>query len=398
MERLNFLAVDLGNSWYKALTSDQGMVCEYQIPNAIAQYDGEFYEKPYDDEDVVFEENLIVEVKSPAIVDKREIFYIGKAAAKQRDVSLTTINNQKVDEDRTYILLFALAAYHAVILNPEETVLSYTIDQLAVSLPTTQYKEKKDSFKQRLIGTHSVIFHKVPGTAEPKELVVKLHVKDVIVGAEGACAYLGLTRDQATLGIKDESLISESRKGIIIGDLGGDSVDFVGIKNNKPVASVEGEQFGINQFLDNIIQKISKNELYKFDSRSELEEKLSAGQSEWFVEPFAGVRKDISKYIIPQLKSMAMKYLEHFDRVRSSSNEVKGAARYIAVGGAAKLAQREIQEAAVKWSERGRPIDLLFPEDMEKLNVLGLMVLAKMNQFKKENGINVAHVAAKVKG
>ena len=64
---------------------------------------------------------------------------------------------------------------------------------------------------------------------------------------------------------------------IIIGDLGGDSVDFVGIKNNKPVASVEGAPFGINQFLDHIIQKVSKNELYKFDSRSELEEKLAAG-------------------------------------------------------------------------------------------------------------------------
>jgi plasmid segregation protein ParM len=398
MERLNFLAVDIGNSWYKAITADQGMVSEYQIPNAIAHFDDEFFEKPYDDEDVVFEENLIVEVKSQAILEKREIFYIGKAAAKKRDVSLTAINNQKVDEDRTYILLFGLAAYHAVLLNPGESELTYTIDQLAVSLPTTQYKEKKDSFKQRLLGTHSVIFHKVPGIAEPKELVVKLHVKDVIVGAEGACAYLGLTRDQANLGIKDESLINESRKGIIIGDLGGDSVDFVGIKNNKPVASVEGEQFGINQFLDNIIQKVSKNELYKFDSRSELEEKLSAGQSEWYVEPFAGVRKDISKYIIPQLKSMAIKYLEHFDRVRSSSNEIKGAARYIAVGGAAKLAQRQIQEAAVKWSERGRPIDLSFPEDMEKLNVLGLMILAKMNQIKKEQENSVDVITVKVNG
>ncbi|MGM7719627.1 Alp7A family actin-like protein [Metabacillus sp. Hm71] len=393
MERLNFLAVDLGNSWYKALTSDQGMVCEYQIPNAISSFDEEFYEKPYDDDDVVFEENLIVEVKSQAIVDKREIYYIGKAAAKQRDVSLTAFNNQKADEDRTYILLFGLAAYHAVLLQPEESELSYTIDQLAVSLPTTQYKEKKEGFKKRLIGTHTVIFHKVPGIEEPKELVIKLHVKDVIVGAEGACAYLGLTRDQATLGIKDESLINDSRKGIIIGDLGGDSVDFVGIKNNKPVASIEGEQFGINQFLDNIIQKVSKNELYKFDSRAELEEKLTAGQSEWYVEPFAGVRKDISKYIIPQLKSMAIKYLEHFDRVRSSSSEIKGATRYIAVGGAAKLAKRQIQEAAVKWSERGRPIDLLFPEDMEKLNVLGLMILAKMNQIRKED-----FVSTKVKG
>jgi plasmid segregation protein ParM len=398
MERLNFLAVDLGNSWYKALTSDQGMVCEYQIPNAIANFDEEFYEKPYDDEDVMFEESLIVEVKSKAIVDKREIYYIGKAAAKQRDVSLTAINNQKVDEDRTYILLFGLAAYHAVLLNTDEAEISYTIDQLAVSLPTTQFKEKKDSFKQRLIGTHSVIFHKVPGIAAPKELVVKLHVRDVIVGAEGACAYLGLTRDQVTLGIKDDSLVNDSRKGIIIGDLGGDSVDFVGIKHNKPVASIEGEQFGINQFLDHIIQKVSKNELYKFDSRAELEEKLSAGQSEWYVEPFAGVRKDISKYIIPQLKSMAIKYLEHFDRVRCSSNEIKGAARYIAVGGAAKLAKRQIQEGAVKWSERGRPINLLFPENMEKLNVLGLMILAKMNQIKKEQDNHVDVVTVKVNG
>ena len=377
MERKNFFAVDIGNSWYKALTSDDGYPCEYQIPNAISLFDEEFYEIPYDDDDVVFEENLIVEVKSHALIDKREIYYIGKAATKQRDVSLTGFSNQKVDEDRTYNLLFGLAAFHAVRLNPEAGEIHYNIDQLAVSLPTTQYKEKKDAFKQRLIGTHTVIFHKVPGLSEPKELSVKLHIEDVIIGAEGACAYLGLTRDQETLGIKDENLVKDSHKGIIIGDLGGDSVDFVGIKNNKPVASVEGETFGINQFLDHIIQKVSKNELYKFDSRAELEEKLAAGQSEWYVEPFAGVRKDISKYIIPQLKSMAIKYLEYFDRVRSSSNEIKGATRYIAVGGAAKLAQKQIQEVAVRWAERGRPIELTFPENMEKLNVLGLMVLSK---------------------
>ncbi|NRG44816.1 ParM/StbA family protein [Bacillus sp. CRN 9] len=395
MEKQNLFAVDIGNSWYKALSSDYGLMHEYQIPNAIALFDEEFHEKPYDDDDVEFEENLIVEVKSRALADKREIYYIGKSAAKQRNVSLTSFNNQKADEDRTYILLFGLAAYHAIILDPENEELHYTIDQLAVSLPTTQYKEKKERLKERLIGTHTVIFHKVPGIAEPKELTVKLHVNDVIVGAEGACAYLGLTRDHETLGIKDDILVKESTKGIIIGDLGGDSVDFVGIKNNKPVASVEGETFGINQFLDNIIQKISKNELYKFDSRSELEEKLVNGPSDWYVEPFAGVRKDISKYIIPQLKLLSIKYLEHFDRVRSSSTEIKGAARYIAVGGAAKLAQRQIQEAAVKWSERGRPIELLFPEDMEKLNVLGLMILAKMNQLKQEHEKNYNYVTVK---
>ncbi|WP_407271083.1 hypothetical protein [Radiobacillus sp. PE A8.2] len=385
MEKNSFLAVDVGNSWYKVLASEDGIVNEYQMPNAVALFDEEFYEKPYEEEDVVLEENLIVETNSQAIVDKREIHYIGKAATRQRNVSLTSFNNQKVDEDRTYVLLFGIAAYHALLSAPDETNINYHIDQLAVSLPTTQYKEKKELLKQRLIGTHTIIFHKVPGVAEPKEVVVKLIIEDVIVGAEGACAFLGMTRDLDTLEICDDALVRDSRKGIIIGDLGGDSVDFVGIKNSKPVASVEGEPFGINQFLDNIIQKISKNELYKFDSRTELEEKLAAGQSEWYVEPFAGVRKDISKYVTPQLKSMAIKYLELFDRVRSSSTEVKGAVRYIAVGGAAKLAQRQIQEAAVKWAERGRPIELYFPEDLEKLNVLGLLVLAKLNHLRKQH-------------
>ncbi|MEH7442181.1 ParM/StbA family protein [Bacillus sp. JJ1122] len=385
MNKYNYFAVDIGNSWYKVLASDQGELSEYQLPNAIALYDDEFYEKPYDEEDIDLEENLIAEIKSPAIINKREVFYAGKAAAKQRNVSLTSSNNQKADEDRTYVLLFAAAAYHASLINPEDIEINYSIDQLAVSLPTTQYKEKKDLLKQRLIGSHTVILHKVPGIPEPKELTVKLQIKDVIVGAEGACAYLGLIRDIDTLAIKDDNLVKDSRKGIIIGDLGGDSVDFVGIKNNKPVASVEGDHFGINLFLDTIIKKVSKNELYTFDSRSELEEKLYAGQSEWYVEPFAGVRKDISKYVIPQLKIMAIKYLEHFDRARSSSSEIKGASRYIAVGGAAKLAKKQIQEAAVRWSEKGRPIDLTFPENLEKLNVFGLMILAKMNQLKKQH-------------
>lgn len=385
MENKNILAADLGNSWYKVLASDHGELTEYNMPNAIALFDEEYYEQPYDEEEIDLEDHLIVEVKSSAIVDKREIFYIGKSATKQKNVSLTTFNNQKVDEVRTYILLFGMTAYHAMISNRDETEINHQIDQLAVSLPTTQYKERKDLIKERLTGTHTIIFHHVPEINEPKEVVVNLHVEDVIVGAEGACAYLGMTRNLDSLEITDNELVRDSRKGVIIGDLGGDSVDFVGIKNSKPVASVEGEPFGINQFLDTIIQKVSKNELYHFDSRSELEEKLAAGQSEWYVEPFAGVKKDISKYIIPQLKLMAIKYLELYDRVRSSSNEIKGAVRYIAVGGAASLAKRQIQEEAVKWADRGRPIELYFPEDMETLNVQGLLILAKMNQVKKEN-------------
>ncbi|MCA0984412.1 ParM/StbA family protein [Halobacillus yeomjeoni] len=395
MSKNNIFAVDVGNSWYKVIASDEGELVEYQLPNAIALFDEEFYEKPYDDEDIDFEENLIVEVKSASVKDRREIYYIGKAAMRQRNVSLTAFNNQKIDEERTYILLHSIIAYHAALSSPSETEINYYIDQLAVSLPTTQYKEKKSVFKDRLKGVHTVIFHKAPGIQDPKEIAVKIHIDDVIIGAEGALAYLSLTRDPDTLNVYNDDLVKDSRKGIIIGDLGGDSVDFVGIKNNKPVASVEGEQFGINQFLDNIIQKVSKNELYKFNSRSELEEKLAAGQSEWYVEPFAGVKKDISKYIIPQLKAMAIKYLEHFDRVRSSSNEINGAVQYIAVGGAAEIAMRQIKEAAVKWSERGRPIELYFPENMAKLNVQGLFILAKMNQLKKEKNNETEFVLSK---
>lgn len=385
MNDKTFVAVDCGNSWYKALVYENETYPYYQIPNAIALFNEPFYEHPYDEADIPLQDHLIIELKSHAIKDKRELYYIGKAATKQRDVSLTGYHNQKADEDRTYLLLFTIAALHAISTNRLDSEIYYPIDQLAVSLPTTQFKEKKEQFRQRLEGKHTVILHHVPGIPEPKEIVVKVAIHDVIIGAEGACAYLGMTHDLDTLSIKDEEIVKDSRKGIIIGDLGGDSVDFVGIKYNKPVASVEGETFGINPFLDNIIQKISKHEAYTFDSRAELEEKLNAGQSEWYVEPFAGVRKDISKYIVPQLKSLAIKYLEHFDRVRSNSPEIKGATRYIAVGGAAKLAQKQIQEVAVRWADRGRPIQLTFPENMEKLNVQGLMILAKMKQLKLEH-------------
>ena len=50
------------------------------MPNAIALFDEEFYEKPYDDEDVILQDNLIVEVNSSALHEKRDIFYIGKSA------------------------------------------------------------------------------------------------------------------------------------------------------------------------------------------------------------------------------------------------------------------------------------------------------------------------------
>lgn len=190
------------------------MLSEYQIPNAIALFNEEYYEKPYDDEDVIFEENLIVEIKSISVKNKREIFYIGKGAARQKDVNLTAYNNQKADEDPTYLLLFGLAAYHAALRNTDEQSVNYYVDQLAISLPTTQYKERKKILKERLIGTHTVIFHKVPGFPDPKEFEVKLHIQDVIIGAEGACAYLGLTRDLETLGIKmkiwSKSRIKES--------------------------------------------------------------------------------------------------------------------------------------------------------------------------------------------
>ncbi|GGA75888.1 hypothetical protein [Ornithinibacillus halotolerans] len=77
--------------------------------------------------------------------------------------------------------------------------------------------------------------------------------------------------------------------------------------------------------------------------------------------------------------------MEHFDRVRSGSSEIKGASHYIAVGGAVDIARRQIEEASLKWKERGRPINLYFPENMANLNVLGLLILAKMKQYQKEN-------------
>ena len=54
MSSQHYFAVDMGNSWYKALAYDKGVEQQYQMPNALALFDEEYFEKPYDDDDVVF--------------------------------------------------------------------------------------------------------------------------------------------------------------------------------------------------------------------------------------------------------------------------------------------------------------------------------------------------------
>ena len=122
-----FLPLTLGIAGIKRWHLMTVYPCEYQIPNAISLFDEEFLRSRMMMMMLFWKKILIVEVKSHASIDKREIYYIGKGCTKQRDVSLTAFNNQKVDEDRTYIFLFGLAAFHAVRLNPEETEIHYIL-------------------------------------------------------------------------------------------------------------------------------------------------------------------------------------------------------------------------------------------------------------------------------
>ena len=86
---------------------------------------------------------------------------------------------------------------------------------------------------------------------------------------------------------------------------------------------------------------------------------------------------------------MAIKYLEHFDRVRSSSNEIKGAVQYIAVGGAAKIARIANQGSGGEMGRKRSPNRIIFSGKYGKIKCIRINDPCKVKSIKKTNPANI---------
>lgn len=361
---MNIAAIDMGNSRYNAIINGR----EHDMPNALAVC--ETHPGYYDAAQQSFFDNMVVEVTSKAVKNYRGKYFVGISATEKENVSRTEKNNQKAMSDRNVILLLSLLAYDAARLNLHRESIDISYDFVSTALPTSQVKQDRETLREKLTGYHTVTFHHIPLQGkEEKTITVNINIKNAMVGIEGAVVHVALTRDPETLKIKDETLANET---IIIGDLGGGSFDPAGIRDRKIVDGIEGEPFGINEYLDAIIKDVAKHTEFIFPSRYRLEKRLEKGPAEWKVT-VDQEDKDITKYVEPHLRIMADKLIQTFAEVRKHV-ALQEAKRYFLVGGAVKLAKKYVEEAN---NNLPKPMKITIPDNAEKLTVLGLWILVQ---------------------
>jgi plasmid segregation protein ParM len=357
---MNIAAIDMGNSRYNAIING----VEYDMPNALAAC--ETHPGYYDPNQQAFFDNMVVEVHSKAVKNYRGQFYVGISATEKENVAGTERNNQKANSDRNIILLLSLLAFDAARRNPHKDSIDIDYDFVSTALPTKQVKRDRELLREKLTGFHTVTFYHIPGR---KDVTVNINIKNAMVGIEGAVVHVALTRDPETLKVKDETLANET---VIIGDLGGDSFDPAGIRDRKIVDGIEGEAFGINTYLDEIIRDVEKETGFRFPSRYLLEKRLEKGPAYWQV---VINQEDVSivQYVEPHLRAMAGKLINLFSEIRKHV-ALQEAKRYFLVGGAVKLAKKYIEDAN---NNLVKPMKLTIPDNAEKLTVLGLWILVQ---------------------
>lgn len=358
---MNLAAIDMGNSLFQGIINGR----EYLMPNSLARCTVDRVEY-YDPTQQDFIGNLVVEICSSALKHDNHKYFVGFSATEKENISSVAKNNQKAYSDRSIILLLSLLAYDAVQENQGKVNFAVKYDVLATALPTRQVLRDREELKKKLQGDHIVRFHHVPGGSD---ITVKIKIEDVIVGIEGSTAYVALTRDLTTLTIKDEILAKET---ILIADMGGDSTDFVGIRGKKIVDGIEGEIFGINTYLDRIIQSVENQTGFRFPSRYSLEKKLAHGPDHWFVI-IDQEEINITKCIEPHLIEMSEKFLDLLDQKRKHV-VLQEAKYYFCIGGPIMIAKNYIEAENQK---RKKPMKLSIPMNPERLNVIGLWILAQ---------------------
>ncbi|WP_318507403.1 ParM/StbA family protein [Bacillus sp. T3] len=358
---MDFAAIDMGNSLFQAIINGR----EYLMPNALARCTVDRVDY-YDSTQQYFIENLIVEINSHALQHTHHQYYVGFSATEKENVTSVAKNNQKAYSDRSIILLLTMLAYDAVQDHKGETTIKQQYDVVSTALPTRQVRRDREELRKKLQGEHTVTFNFVPGRSN---ITVLINIVDVLVGIEGSTAYVALIRDADTLKIKHEELMRET---LLIADMGGDSTDFVGVRNNKIVDGIEGEIFGVNTYLDRIIQDVENRTGYRFPSRYSLEKKLALGPERWKVV-IDQEDVNITNCIEPHLIEMSEKFLDLLDQKRKHV-ALQEAKYYFCIGGPVKVAKNYIETENQK---RAKPMKLSFPEHLEQLNVLGLWILAR---------------------
>ncbi|MFC4767145.1 hypothetical protein [Effusibacillus consociatus] len=337
-------AVDIGNDALKAYT--ESLQEEIYIPNVIAEIGDsreivELEKHPLD--------GVHVKIVSSALKRGEGVFAVGKLAAGYSHNDELTSESEKSESDQPLIMLLTVLAYDAAVNIPEKNGVIEATYHLSTGLPLSEAKRgKRKEFKEKIKNNrHEVHFKNTP---ELSGKIVRLKFEEVLVNIEGHVALIDLTTNDDG-SVRNEEL---TKMTVLINDIGGLSTDAAIIHSDGTVDNIysDGIKEGVSPYLDEIIDRVYRDFGYKFQSRQQLVDVITADNSEaqnhiWV----KGKRTSIQPIVDEVLVKLAR---EEYKLVKSVWNKVPSIRVAYQIGGGSLLLKPYLE--TINQQEEGYPL------------------------------------------
>ncbi|MFC4768450.1 hypothetical protein, partial [Effusibacillus consociatus] len=293
-------------------------------------------------------DGLHVEIVSGALKRGKGIYAVGKLAAGYPHNDELTLESEKSESDQTLILLLTALAYDAVMNLPEKKGIVEGTYFLSTGLPLSEAKRGKRSvFKEKLANNqHEVHFKDTP---ELRGKIVRLKFEEVLVNTEGHVALVDLTTNEDG-SVRNEEL---TKMTVLINDIGGLSTDAVIVHSDGSIDNVhsEGIKEGVSPYLDEIMDRVHRQFGYKFQSRRQLVEVITAENPEernyiWL----KGNRRSIQPIVDEVLMKLAK---EEYKLIKSLWNKVPQIRVSYQIGGGSLLLKPTLKISEAGSTSKG---------------------------------------------
>ncbi|MFC6231271.1 hypothetical protein ACFQI7_25970 [Paenibacillus allorhizosphaerae] len=359
---MRLAGIDLGNDSIKI--AYDGSNEPITVPNIVTPgYDRHIFQ-----EEDAPQKALDVTVYSPSLTLNNRRWFVGQLATELEDNSELEETDNKALSDQSLIVALTALAYSGI-TGPSYSPPTYSqTDEvelvIGTGLPVRTYAKYRESFEQRLVGEHEVVFHSTPQLRGRK---VKLRIRKAVVSIEGAAAIFNLaTHDN--LQVRDEEIY-----GGVIGvcEIGALTTDLPVIRRMAIDNHFSyGEQMGLANYLDPIMREVEDQFGYTFPSRAKLAQRIK--QRDYVIQRIGEGQATMKPIVDTYFSRAAVRIVDLIKKRWKKCPDIQ--CFYVIGGGAAALKPYLLEAAG--------PIKLRFVPDSELQNVLGYVKVARsrMNQ------------------
>ncbi len=344
-------AVDIGNDAIKAYV--ESLENEVYIPNVIAEIGAS---REIVEMEKYALDGLHVEIVSSALKRGKGVYAVGKLATGYSHNDELTPDSEKSEGDQPLIMLLTVLAYDAAKNIPEKNGIIEATYYLSTGLPLSEAKRgKRKVFKEKLKNNNHEIHFKV--TPEVGGKIVRLKFEEVLVNIEGHVALIDLTTNNDG-SVRNQEL---TQMTVLINDIGGLSTDAAIIHSDGSVDNIysDGIKEGVSPYLDEIIDRVYRKFGYKFLSRQQLVEIVTAEDPElrnhiWL----KGNRTSIQSIVDDVLVKLAR---EEYKLIKNTWNQVPSIRVSYQIGGGSLLLKPYLEK--INEQEEGYPLRFVGPKE-----------------------------------